>query len=251
MLELTNLEKTDAGMSAIYTVKHNTSEYSTMLKQNLHVTICPRTGAVKGKLLILDLEAPSLDEARAKLALWCERLAEALREPLKVVASVPVYEKDYDILRAEDAAGPLGLTWTRLQAMARAALKMPFAAISAAVDELSEGGYISNPYSEVRYLRESAKEDVADTLQAISMAFPGIAKGVTRREANPMFKALFPYNSGAIVPYGNTSRTAAEFFNLSPAARDVFRLVAEAYVDSVAELVAAADPADVSQPSAT
>jgi DNA topoisomerase IA len=245
MLELTKLEKTDAGVKAIYTVKHNTSEYRTTLAQDLHVTICPRTGAVKGELHVLDLEAPSMDEARAKLALWCERLAEALREPLKAVASVPVYENDYDTLRAEDTAGPLGLTWTRLQALS-SALKISREALRLALDELAEQDFITHPYSEVRYLRMSAKDDVAETLQAIERMFPGIANGFTLREANPLFSALFPYNHGAIVPYANTSRPTSDFFSLSETARVVYRLIADAYLDSVAELAVA----KVDQPSA-
>lgn len=94
MLELKEVGKTPNGLRVIYTVKHNTAALPTTLEQDLHLLIDERTGAIKGKLLVEELQADNMSAAIEKLATWCERLAAALREPMKVTTSVPVFEKD-------------------------------------------------------------------------------------------------------------------------------------------------------------
>lgn len=104
MLMLKEVEMVDAGLRAVYTIRHNNSQFSTILDQDLHLLIDPRTGAVKGHLNVSGLKAPSIDEAREQLAGWCERLAAALREPMKTTAMVPVFEKDWDAINAAEEA---------------------------------------------------------------------------------------------------------------------------------------------------
>lgn len=94
MLDLKEVSKTTNGLRAVYTVRHNTAALPTILEQDLHLMIDERTGAVTGKLLVEELQADNMNAAIEKLATWCERLAAALREPMKVTTSVPVFEKD-------------------------------------------------------------------------------------------------------------------------------------------------------------
>lgn len=91
-------------LDVVYTVRHNTAEYSTALEQDLYLRINSRTGEVEGKLVIGELSVGSMPEALEKMATWCERMALALRTPMKAVASVPVFEKDWDAINAAEAA---------------------------------------------------------------------------------------------------------------------------------------------------
>lgn len=95
MLDLKDIEKTNGGIRAVYTISHSDVASGTLLEQELHLVIDPRTGAVSGRLDVDGLTGATMDEAVDRLAAWCERLARGLREPRKVVASVPVYERDW------------------------------------------------------------------------------------------------------------------------------------------------------------
>ena len=91
-------------LEAVYEVRHNTAAYTTILEQDFHLSIDPLNGKVEGKLVLDNLQADSLPEALAKMATWCERMAAALRTPMKSVAAVPVFQKDGDAIRAAEAA---------------------------------------------------------------------------------------------------------------------------------------------------
>lgn len=230
MLDLKLMEKTEKGMRAVYEVRHNTSEFKTTLTQDLHLTVCPATGAVTGELIIKELAAASLDEAFERLALWCERLAAALREPRKVTASIPVFEKDQDaILKNSQGARSPGMTWSRLEAMA-CALKIPAAVAKEAAAELRDGYFISYPWTETPFLPATAKEDVPEVLKTIEAVLPGMTAGIAVDTQSGFFKEVFPYAHHAIAPASMTAAGECNFAELTPAAKDLYRLIAESYL---------------------
>lgn len=232
MLKLTNLQHTENHMKAVYEVIHGGGdEFKTTLTQNLHVSICSKTGAVDAEFHFTELKAPSMDEALAKLAIWCDRMAAALREPRKVVASVPVFEKDWEAVRDENSS-PMGLTWERLQALLSGA-GMTAEDIREGSDELHEHEYIRCPQVDVKYLPLTHLDDVPDVLATLENAFPGITGGRDVRPNNPVFLSPFPYARGALVPLPNENRTAQNFFALSQRARDIYRVIAQAYVECI------------------
>lgn len=106
ILKQCNLAKIGSAerLEAVYEVRHNTAEYSTILEQDFHLSIDTQTGKVDGKLVLENLEAASLPEALEKMATWCERMAAALRTPMKSVVAVPVFQKDWDAINAAEAA---------------------------------------------------------------------------------------------------------------------------------------------------
>ena len=98
MLVLKSLEHTPDALKVVYTVEHQRGELRTVLRQDLHLVIDPKSGAVTGELMVKDIAGANLPEAIERLAGWCERLAAALREPMAIVTSVPVFRKDYEAL---------------------------------------------------------------------------------------------------------------------------------------------------------
>lgn len=232
MLNLKHLTHADNKIKATYEVVHGGGdEFNTTLTQDLNIDICERTGAVQAELHLISLTAPNLDEAVAKMAIWCERMAEALRVPRKVVASAPVFAKDWEAVK-EGVSTPLGLTWERLQAQMGAA-GLSAEEIREGSDELHEHEYIRFPRIDVKYLPLSHQEDVPDVLATLELTFPGITGGGVLRPNNPVFIDPFPYARGALVPLSNPQRTAADFFSLSERARDIYRVIAQAYVDCI------------------
>lgn len=97
-LELTRLELTpeDAGRPQFklqLSVKHNVGALRTTLETTLNATVDRQTGKVSASLLLDELEAANLEEAREKMALWCIRTAAALSSVQRVAADFPLYER--------------------------------------------------------------------------------------------------------------------------------------------------------------
>lgn len=241
MLKLISLGKKEKkndfesdAMKATYEVIHNTDQFKTTLTQNLDVTICERTGKVTGELHIIKLEAATMPEAMAKLAIWCERMAMALREPMKVTASVPVFERDYSMDETSRRFEQGGLTLARLKALANGK-GISSADARIALQELYDKELISYPVVDVAYLpgdRDWAAEQI---LESIEQVFPGVTKGVKLREDAPVFVMPFPYAHHAIVPTNERPSGGADFFKLSETVRTIYRIVAEEFVRAISE----------------
>lgn len=93
MLNLKRMELTPKGIEVTYTVLHNVGHLPTTLDQDLELVINPDTGAVSGRMVMDNLQADSLDAAREKMAEWCDRMAAALRQPMRQRCMVPVFER--------------------------------------------------------------------------------------------------------------------------------------------------------------
>ncbi|HDR9105426.1 hypothetical protein [Paraburkholderia sp. A3RO-2L] len=92
-LELVDAKIAERRATLKYTVGHNVGRLPTTLEQDLDLTVDLGTGAVTGALHITDLTADSLDGAREKLAVWCERLAYALRAVQRKNHDLPIFER--------------------------------------------------------------------------------------------------------------------------------------------------------------
>jgi len=93
MLELTGFSLQDGKAVLAYTVRHNVGRLRTTLEQTLELRIDVETGKVNGVMHVTDLETDSIDNAREKLATWCERLAAALRSARRKPGDLPLYER--------------------------------------------------------------------------------------------------------------------------------------------------------------
>lgn len=98
MIELTGLVLKDSGqakpgLALTFSVSHNVGALPTTLECNLDMVVAPGTGKVKASLLLEDLEADSVEAAREKMALWCDRMAAALRGVERMPFEVPLYER--------------------------------------------------------------------------------------------------------------------------------------------------------------
>jgi len=93
MLELTDM-RMDAGLVSLsYNVRHNVGRLRTTLEQVMQLQVDPRTGKViAGAMHIMDLSGDNVDDARLKMAVWCERLAAALRGTERKVGELPLFE---------------------------------------------------------------------------------------------------------------------------------------------------------------
>jgi hypothetical protein len=220
-------------VKATYEVIH-TEGYNTKLTQELDVTICERTGKVTGAFHITELEAASVPEALAKLAVWCERMAIALREPMRITASVPVFEPEPAAESAQRKFEEGGLTQVRLQALANGKGISSADALRAA-HKLFQEGYISYPEVAVAFLPGNREWVAPHILANIEQVFPGVCKNAAPRRDAPVFLAPYPYNQHAIVPSDERPRDAAHFFELSETERTVYRIVAEEYVRAISE----------------
>lgn len=240
MLKLTSLAKkkeedfVSGTVKATYEVIHNSDQFKTSLTQNLDVTICERTGAVKGELHIIALEAPSMPEALAKLAVWCERMAMALREPMKVTASVPVYERDHEKAASARNFEQGGLVRVRLEALANGKGISSAEAFKAA-QKLYQEGYITYPDVNVGHLPGNREWTIAPILESIEAVFPGVSKDVAPQADAPVFLDPFPYAHTAIVPTEERPRDGEQFLELSETERTIYRIVAEEYVRAISE----------------
>jgi DNA topoisomerase IA len=240
MLKLTSITKkkeddfVPGTVKATYDVVHDSDRFKLKLTQNLEVTICERTGEVRGELHITELMAPSMPEALAKLAIWCERMALALREPMKVTASVPIYERDYAKEETSRKFEQGGLVRVRLQALANGKGISSADAIRAA-QKLFDEGYISYPIVDVAYLPGNRDWAVCGILENIEVVFPGISKDAIPRQDAPVFLHPFPYGHHAIVPTEERPRDAENFLELSEAERTVYQIVAEEFVRAICE----------------
>jgi len=246
MLTLKSTEVTEKhGIKAHYELVDNPGgKHKTTLTQDLHLNICPETGRVTGELRITSLEGRNIEELTAQLARWCERLANAAREPMQVVTAVPVFRKDYEAERKlEEAGGPVGLTLVRLQERCRALGLSPEQTLAYA-NELFQADFITLPRTDVGNLPATARDDIDDILAAIEARVPGMAKGVVARPDSSLFRDPFPFTKTAIVP---TAEDEDQHWSaLSENAKAVFKVVAEAYLET-----AGARPAETPQEVAT
>lgn len=80
-------------VEAVYAVRHCSEDFDTTLELDLKMVMDPNTGKVKATLVFEEVEQPDFDAATEKLAVWCERMAQALRAPRQVVAHVPMFEQ--------------------------------------------------------------------------------------------------------------------------------------------------------------
>lgn len=94
MLELTRLSLGERGQfNVAYNVRHNVGRLRTTLEQPLELVVDTQTGKVSGAFHLTDLEVGSIDEAREKMAVWCDRMAAALRGAQRKVGELPLYER--------------------------------------------------------------------------------------------------------------------------------------------------------------
>lgn len=76
-----------------FQVSHSSSALRTTLEGALSAVIDENTGRVTASLELAELHAASLDEARDRMAVWCDRMAATLRGVARVPADVPKYER--------------------------------------------------------------------------------------------------------------------------------------------------------------
>lgn len=93
MLKLTGFSLKDSQARVTYTVRHNVGRLRTSLEQQLELRVDLSTGKVQGALHVTDLEADNIEAAREKLAVWCDRLAAALRAAERTPGDLPLYER--------------------------------------------------------------------------------------------------------------------------------------------------------------
>ena len=94
MLILKSIEFSEPYVAITYCVRHNTGALRTTLEQDMTLKVNTATGKVTGQLILADLETDSIENARFKLAEWCDRMAAALRAAVrKEGADLPVYER--------------------------------------------------------------------------------------------------------------------------------------------------------------
>ncbi|KVP75288.1 hypothetical protein WJ96_05895 [Burkholderia ubonensis] len=93
MLELKDIRLDAQNVSLVYNVRHNVGRLRTTLKQDLKLQVDVNTGKVTGALHLTELEADSLEGAREKMAIWCDRMAAALRATRRKDGELPLYER--------------------------------------------------------------------------------------------------------------------------------------------------------------
>lgn len=94
MLELTRLALSERGEANLaYTVRHNVGRLRTTLEQTLELAVDSRTGKVTGALHLTELEADSIEAARERMAVWCDRMAAALRGAERRQGDLPLYDR--------------------------------------------------------------------------------------------------------------------------------------------------------------
>lgn len=94
MLELNTLAQTQPDEVLLgFMVTHNVGTLRTTLTQELNVTVTPSTGRVCASLELKALQAISLEDARRTMALWCDRMAAALRYVERQPGEVPRYTR--------------------------------------------------------------------------------------------------------------------------------------------------------------
>lgn len=92
-LQLILADEPRPGLALQFEVTHNVGALRTTLSCDLTVNIAPHSGKVQASLALDDLEADTLDEARIKMAVWCDRMAAALRDVNRISGEVPQYER--------------------------------------------------------------------------------------------------------------------------------------------------------------
>ena len=93
MLELIDMQMNEGQVSLVYNVRHNVGRLRTTLEQVLQLQVNPRTGKVTTAAMhVTDLAADSVDDARLLMAVWCERLAAALRGASRKEGELPLFE---------------------------------------------------------------------------------------------------------------------------------------------------------------
>jgi hypothetical protein len=93
MLELKDLKYDEDRVTLTYNVTHSGGRIGTILEQDLKLTVDTRTGKVAGDLHLTELSVDSIEAAREKMAVWCERMAIALRHVKRKSGDLPLYQR--------------------------------------------------------------------------------------------------------------------------------------------------------------
>jgi hypothetical protein len=98
MLELKDLKYAENRVSLTYNIVHSVGRLRTMLEQDLTLHVSTDTGKVTGEFHLTKLNADSVEAAREKMAVWCDRMAVALRSARRKSGDLPLYERSsFDI----------------------------------------------------------------------------------------------------------------------------------------------------------
>lgn len=240
MLSLKTCSTVDDKLTATYDVVHNDSTFSTKLTQELEIQICQNTGAITGRLNVNDLKAASFEEGIDKLAIWCDRLAKALREPMKIKTSVPVFEKDWDALREQEAqeVKALGLSFVRLKKIA-SEKGLSGQEVMDAATALYENGYITYPKTESVHVPKIALDQLTGTLETVTTYLQDLAPLPVINAHAPIFDDERVLTHWAITPLPKpdaasdraaTGKSENGPPGVSRVEKIVYRIVAEEYV---------------------
>jgi DNA topoisomerase IA len=244
MLSLKQCATVDDKLTATYEVVHNDESFSTKLTQELEIQICKHTGAITGRLNVADLEAPSFEEGIEKLAIWCDRLANALREPMKVKTSVPVFEKDWDVIHAQESqeSQVLGLSFLRLKKIALEK-GLPGQEVLSAATSLYENGFITYPKTESAHVPKIALDQLTGTLETITTYLRDLAPLPVINADAAIFDddrvlthwAIIPLpKADAVSDRASMGKSENGIPGVSRAEQVVYRIVAEEYIRALA-----------------
>lgn len=95
----TKFSESEQLYTAKYEIKHNTEHFSTTLTADLDMSVREQTGEITAKIDIAPIQVANFEEMREKMAVHLERLAAALREPIRKRYEFAVFEKDWDEIR--------------------------------------------------------------------------------------------------------------------------------------------------------
>jgi hypothetical protein len=93
MLELKDLKYDENRVTVTYNVVHSGGRTSTILEQDFKLTVDTQTGKVEGELHLTEMKVDSIEAAREKMAVWCERMAIALRRVERKSGDLPLYQR--------------------------------------------------------------------------------------------------------------------------------------------------------------
>jgi hypothetical protein len=240
MLSLKTCATVDDKLTATYDVVHNDSTSSTKLTQELEIQICQNTGAITGRLHVNDLKAASFEQGIEKLAIWCDRLAKALREPMKIKTSVPVFEKDWDRFheQEEQHVQALGLSFLRLKNIALEKGLSGQEVMEAAI-ALYENRYITYPKTDSVHVPKHALDQLTGTLETVTTYLHDLTPLPVINTHAPIFDDERVLTHWAITPLpkpdaasdrASMGKGESGLPHASRAEQIVYRIVAEEYI---------------------
>ncbi len=94
MLHLKSVSVDERCLSGEYEVSHDNGK--TVLTQNMTIKMSLNGQPLDVEMHITELQADTFEDAMEKMASWLERLAAGIREPRKIKAMMPVFEKDWE-----------------------------------------------------------------------------------------------------------------------------------------------------------